>query len=151
MYLYRWNISTSTYNTNTMMWLVWSQLRYLHFLNMYITCISNTSTFILRAPIHLGQEADPQINIMIIIHAFIEPNLYTIYRTKLNWNDIQKMLTKLIIFVNTREYLLNPGGILISTITWTQLLLFLCSVVCHCYFYPILNALHSQNVMTQLL
>lgn len=53
MYLYRWNISTSTYNTNTMMWLVWSQLRYLHFLNMYITCISNTSTFILRAPIHL--------------------------------------------------------------------------------------------------
>lgn len=61
------------------------------------------------------------------------------------------MLTKLIIFVNTREYLLNPGGILISTIMWTQRFLFLCSVVCRCYFYPILNALHSQNVMTQLL
>lgn len=76
-------------------------------------------------------------------------SVYNIH--KLNWNDIQKILTKLIIFENTREYLLNPGGILISTIMWTQLLLFLCSVVCRCYFYPILNALHSQNVMTQLL
>lgn len=64
------------------MWLVWSQLRYLHFLNMYITCISNTSTFILRAPIHLGQEADPQINIMIIIHA----SVYNIHNEiKLKW------------------------------------------------------------------
>lgn len=39
------------------------------------------------------------------------------------------MLTKLIIFVNTREYILNPGGILISTIMWKQLL-FLCVPLC---------------------
>lgn len=150
MYLYRWNISTSTYNTNTMMWLVWSQLRYLHYLHMYITCISKTSAFILTAPIHLGKKSrstDKYNDNYTCIHW--TKSVYNIH--KLNWNDIQKMLTKLIIFVNTREYLLNPGGILISTIMWTQRLLFLCSVVCRCYFYPILNALHSQNVMTQLL